>query len=139
MFPNSVQHKHFLLHFKCRSFKTKTILLHVSCVIIDREINCPLIDQRAACLTLLQSSIRISMTMFWNLISNMAATVSSSALMRVGPNITPILDIVIRFSLLWLQTLKKHTHRRDNAVRFGTRYRDCACYVYCTCLDTTNT
>lgn len=43
-------------------------------------------------------SIRISMTMFWNLMSMMAATVSSWGRSKVGPNTTPRLATVIRFS-----------------------------------------
>lgn len=43
--------------------------------------------------------------MFWNLISNMAATVSSFALNRVGPKITAMFEGVIRLSSLWLHTL----------------------------------
>lgn len=50
-------------------------------------------------------SIRISMTMFWNLISMMAATVSSWGRSRVGPNTTPRFATVIKFCLWLLATL----------------------------------
>lgn len=50
-------------------------------------------------------SIRISMTMFWNLISIMAATVSSWGRSRVGPNTTPRFATVIKFCLWLLATL----------------------------------
>lgn len=55
--------------------------------------------------TFLCSSIRISTTIFWNLMSNMAATVSTWALISVGPKITAMLEGVIRLSSLWLHTL----------------------------------
>lgn len=55
--------------------------------------------------TFLCSSIRISTTIFWNLMSNMAATVSTWALNSVGPKITAMLEGVIRLSSLWLHTL----------------------------------
>lgn len=51
--------------------------------------------------------MRISTTMFWNLRSMMAATVSSCGLINVGPNTTPRLAMVIRFCLLWAATLTK--------------------------------
>lgn len=51
-------------------------------------------------------SIRISMTMFWNLISIMAATVSSWGRSRVGPNTTPRFATVIKFCLWLLATLR---------------------------------
>lgn len=50
-------------------------------------------------------SIRISITMFWNLISMMAATVSSWGRSRVGPNTTPRFATVIKFCLWLLATL----------------------------------
>lgn len=59
--------------------------------------------------TFLFSSMRISTTMFWNLMSNMAATVSSLALISVGPNTTAMLEAVIRFSSQRLHTLRKDT------------------------------
>lgn len=55
--------------------------------------------------TFLCSSIRISTTIFWNLMSNMAATVSTWALISVGPKITAMLEGVMRLSSLWPQTL----------------------------------
>lgn len=45
--------------------------------------------------------------MFWNLIFIIAATVSSCARMRVGPNITPMLDGDIRFSRLCSHMLQR--------------------------------
>lgn len=67
--------------------------------------------------TFSKCSMRISTTMFWNLIFIIAATVSSWARMRVGPNITPMLDGDIKFSLLCSHTLmegkKKNTPERD--------------------------
>ena len=56
-------------------------------------------------LTLSKFSISISITMFWNLMFIMAATVSSCDLISVGPKITPRLDTVIRLNLLWVETL----------------------------------
>ena len=56
-------------------------------------------------LTLSKFSISISITMFWNLMFIMAATVSSWDLISVGPKITPRLDTVIRLYLLWVETL----------------------------------
>lgn len=55
--------------------------------------------------TFLCSSIRISTTIFWNFMSNMAATVSTWALISVGPKMTAMLEGVMRLSSLWLQTL----------------------------------
>lgn len=62
--------------------------------------------------TFLFSSMRISTTMFWNLMSNIAATVSSLALISVGPNTTAMLEAVIRFSSQRLHTLQKDTERQ---------------------------
>lgn len=59
--------------------------------------------------TFLCSSIRISTIIFWNLMSNMAATVSTWALISVGPKITAMLEGVIRLVSLWLHTLCTHT------------------------------
>lgn len=59
--------------------------------------------------TFLYSSIRISTTIFWNLMSSMAATVSTWALISVGPKITAMLEGVIRLVSLWLHTLWTHT------------------------------
>lgn len=56
-------------------------------------------------LTLSWCSMRISTTMFWNLMSMMAATVSSCGRSRVGPKTTPRLATVIRFCWWWLATL----------------------------------
>lgn len=55
--------------------------------------------------TFLCCSIRISTTIFWNFMSNMAATVSTWALISVGPKMTAMLEGVMRLSSLWLQTL----------------------------------
>lgn len=61
-------------------------------------------------LTFSWCSIRISTTMFWNLISMMAATVSSCGRSRVGPNTTPRLATVIRLCWWWLATLLTREH-----------------------------
>lgn len=61
-------------------------------------------------------SIRISTTMFWNLMFIIAATVSSCARMRVGPKITPMLDGDIRFSRLCSQTLQR---AGEGGIEFG--------------------
>lgn len=59
-------------------------------------------------------SIRISMTMFWNLISMMAATVSSWGRSRVGPNTTPRFATVIKFCLWLLATLRGRKRKGTN-------------------------
>ena len=61
------------------------------------------------CITFSWCSMRISTTMFWNLRSMMAATVSSCGLIKVGPNTTPRLATVIRFCLLCAATLRNTT------------------------------
>lgn len=57
-------------------------------------------------LTLLKFSISISITIFWNLMFIIAATVSSWDRIRVGPKMTPRLDTVIRLNWLWVETLQ---------------------------------
>lgn len=60
------------------------------------------------------------MTMFWNLISMMAATVSSWGLSKVGPNTTPRFATVIKFCLWLLATLfgkrKKERQKWDGTL-----------------------
>lgn len=60
--------------------------------------------------------------------SNMAATVSSLALISVGPKMTAILEGVIRFSSLWLHTLwmdrvRNMTHK-EKVLGIGTVHYD---------------
>ena len=68
--------------------------------------------------TLSRFSIMISTTMFWNLMFIMAATVSSCDLIRVGPNIMPRLDTVMRFCTLWVETLQTQHPVNSTSFRF---------------------
>lgn len=56
--------------------------------------------------------MRISTTMFWNLMFIMAATVSSCDRISVGPKMTPRLDTVIRLSWFCAETLWKERHTK---------------------------
>lgn len=81
-------------------------------------------------LTLSWCSMRISTTMFWNLISMMAATVSSCGRSRVGPKTTPRLATVIRLCWSWLATLLEMGMMREPAflkcyVNIGSNKRPC--------------
>lgn len=55
--------------------------------------------------------------MFWNLMSMMAATVSSWDLIKVGPNTTPRLATVIMLILLWATTLTRRNNTCTDVAR----------------------